>query len=198
LDSHWRTTSAFFHHEQYAWERSYEAKKKKPHTVEFKVKMALAAIEGDLTIAELVKKYDVHANQITDRKKQLLRNAIVYRLRLSLLTEGSIYHAISQQQVFVIVRANGVADRDFIVRAASARKKRGRQYWFRMFSSVGTIFRRSHDVGVYLKSENILEMESLQESQNVCNYYKHNMLILCQDADGEQCSKYEYFYEFTA
>ena len=35
----------------------------------------MAAIQGDLTLAELVKKFDVHANQITDWKKQLLGGA---------------------------------------------------------------------------------------------------------------------------
>jgi transposase-like protein len=37
--------------------------------------VALAAIQGDLTMAELVKKFDVHANQITEWKKQLLNGA---------------------------------------------------------------------------------------------------------------------------
>ena len=37
--------------------------------------MALAALKGDLTMAELVQKYDVHANQIGDWKKQLLESA---------------------------------------------------------------------------------------------------------------------------
>jgi transposase len=45
------------------------------HSPEFKAKVALDAITGDLTMAELVKKYDVHANQITDWKKQLLSGA---------------------------------------------------------------------------------------------------------------------------
>ena len=45
------------------------------HSPEFKAKVALDAITGDLTMAELVKKYDVHANQIADWKKQLLSGA---------------------------------------------------------------------------------------------------------------------------
>lgn len=45
------------------------------HSPEFKAKVALDAVTGDLTMAELVKKYDVHANQITDWKKQLLSGA---------------------------------------------------------------------------------------------------------------------------
>jgi len=50
-------------------------RKRRTHSPEFKAKVALAAIQGDLTITELVKKFDVHANQITDWKKQLLSNA---------------------------------------------------------------------------------------------------------------------------
>ena len=45
------------------------------HSPEFKAKVALATVQGDLTMAELVKKFDVHANQITDWKKLLLSGA---------------------------------------------------------------------------------------------------------------------------
>jgi len=41
-------------------------RKRRNHSPEFKVKVALAAIQGDLTMAELVKKFDVRANQIAD------------------------------------------------------------------------------------------------------------------------------------
>ena len=50
-------------------------RQRRTHKPEFKAKVALAAVQGDLTIAELVKKYDVHPNQITDWKKQLLGSA---------------------------------------------------------------------------------------------------------------------------
>jgi transposase-like protein len=50
-------------------------RKRRTHSPEFKSKVALAAIKGDLTMAELVKKFDVHANQITEWKKQLLDGA---------------------------------------------------------------------------------------------------------------------------
>lgn len=50
-------------------------RKRRTHKPEFKAKVALAAIQDDLTMAELVKKFDVHANQITDWKKQLLGGA---------------------------------------------------------------------------------------------------------------------------
>lgn len=50
-------------------------RKRRTHSPEFKAKIALAALRGDLTMAELVKKFDMHANQITDWKKQLLSGA---------------------------------------------------------------------------------------------------------------------------
>ncbi|MCG8092879.1 MAG: hypothetical protein JAZ17_04490 [Candidatus Thiodiazotropha endolucinida] len=50
-------------------------RKRRTRSPQFKTKVALAAIQGDLTMAELVKKFDVHANQIPDWKKQLLSSA---------------------------------------------------------------------------------------------------------------------------
>ena len=50
-------------------------RKRRTHSPEFKSKVALAAVKGDLTMAEMVKKFDVHANQITEWKKQLLAGA---------------------------------------------------------------------------------------------------------------------------
>ena len=45
------------------------------HKPEFKAKVALTAIKGELTMAEMVKKFDVQAAQITQWKKQLLASA---------------------------------------------------------------------------------------------------------------------------
>jgi len=50
-------------------------RKRRNHKPEFKAKVALEALKGDLTLAELAQKHDVHANQITDWKKQLFDNA---------------------------------------------------------------------------------------------------------------------------
>lgn len=50
-------------------------RKRRNHKPEFKAKVALTAIQGDLTMAELIKKFDVHANQVTEWKKQLLNGA---------------------------------------------------------------------------------------------------------------------------
>ena len=45
------------------------------HTPVFKSKVALAAIKGDKTLAELAQQFDVHANQIAQWKTQLLDRA---------------------------------------------------------------------------------------------------------------------------
>ena len=50
-------------------------RKRRTHKPEFKAKVALAALQGDLTMAEIMKKFDVHANQVTDWKKQLSSSA---------------------------------------------------------------------------------------------------------------------------
>ena len=45
------------------------------HTPAFKAKVALAAIKGEKTLAELAQLFDVHPNQITNWKGQLLDGA---------------------------------------------------------------------------------------------------------------------------
>ena len=45
------------------------------HSPAFKAKVALAAIKGEKTLAELAEQFDVHPNQITQWRLQLLEGA---------------------------------------------------------------------------------------------------------------------------
>ena len=45
------------------------------HTPAFKAKVALAAIRGEMTLAQLAEHFDVHPNQITQWKAQLQESA---------------------------------------------------------------------------------------------------------------------------
>jgi transposase len=48
---------------------------RRTHAPAFKAKVALAAIKGEKTLAELAQQYDVHPNQITAWKAQLVEAA---------------------------------------------------------------------------------------------------------------------------
>lgn len=48
---------------------------RRAHSPAFKAKLALAAVKGEKTLAELAQQFDVHPNQITTWKSQLLEGA---------------------------------------------------------------------------------------------------------------------------
>ena len=48
---------------------------RRTHTPAFKAKVALAAIKGEMTLAQLAEHFDVHPNQITQWKLQLQESA---------------------------------------------------------------------------------------------------------------------------
>jgi len=50
-------------------------RKRRNHSSAFKAKVALAAVKGERTLAELAEQFDVHPNQIQDWKKRLVEGA---------------------------------------------------------------------------------------------------------------------------
>ena len=50
-------------------------RKRRNHSSVFKAKVALSAVKGERTLAELAEQFDVHPNQIQDWKKRLVEGA---------------------------------------------------------------------------------------------------------------------------
>jgi len=88
---------------------------RKKHGSAFKAKVALAAIKGDRTVAELASAYGVHPNQIYAWKKQLLDGAA------SVFEGGGVTAAdstVSEAQVDLLYRQIGQlkVENDFLSR----------------------------------------------------------------------------------
>ena len=50
-------------------------RKRRNHSASFKAKVAVAAVRGEKTLAELAQQYDVHPNQIQDWRGRLVGDA---------------------------------------------------------------------------------------------------------------------------
>ncbi len=87
---------------------------RKKHNPGFKAKVALAAIRGDRTVAELASEFGVHPNQIYNWKKQLLDGAASVFEVGSTAAEGTV----SEARVDLLYRQIGQlkVENDFLAR----------------------------------------------------------------------------------
>jgi len=87
---------------------------RKKHNAAFKAKVALAAVKGDRTVAELASQFSVHPNQIYNWKKQLLDGAASVFEGGNAAAEGTA----SEAQVDLLYRQIGQlkVENDFLAR----------------------------------------------------------------------------------
>ncbi len=85
-------------------------RKRRNHSPAYKAKVAVAAIKGDRTLAELSEQFDVHPNQIQDWRKRLLDNVD------TVFGKGQLMREESDEKVRDLYAKIGqlTMDRDFL------------------------------------------------------------------------------------
>ena len=90
-------------------------KKRKNHSPEFKARVAFEAIREEMTLAELSKKYGVHANQISTWKRAAIEN-----MSSAFTRRGAAPEQVSAAEVETLHSTIGqlVVKRDFLAAAS--------------------------------------------------------------------------------
>ena len=88
------------------------SQKRKHHSAEFKAKVALSAVRGDETVAQLAARYGLHPTQINTWKRQLQAQAV------KLFSKGSGAVVANGEKVDELHRVIGqlTVERDFLSR----------------------------------------------------------------------------------
>jgi transposase-like protein len=83
-------------------------KRRRSFTKEFRAKVALAAVRGDKTTAELASEFGVHTNQVSSWKKRLLEGVVelfadgrVRKKDEAAVEEGELYEQIGRLKMEV-------------------------------------------------------------------------------------------------
>lgn len=94
------------------------AKKRKQYSAKFKAKVAIEAIQGIKTVAELASQYDIHPTMINGWKRQLLEDAST--LFESVTSKGKS-ESDAQAQIDELYRQIGQlkVERDFLAKRSA-------------------------------------------------------------------------------